>query len=51
LEVSYQRLSAALAGRESTFYVVSALQSDLELSDEQVLQLWPLLKQWPRKAS
>ncbi len=50
LELPYPRLSAAICGRESLLYVVATLQSDLGLSDDQVLNLWPLLKKWPRKS-
>ncbi len=48
LEIPYIRLSGALCGRENLIYVISAIQTDLELSDTQVLALWPLLKQWPK---
>lgn len=48
LSVSYPRLSGALCGREQIISVVSAIQHDLNLTDEQVLSFWPLLKSWPR---
>jgi len=49
LGVPYARLLGAIKGREQTFYVIHALQSDLGLTDDQVLSLWPLLRSWPRE--
>jgi len=48
LVIPYNRLNGALTGRESFTYVIEALQSDLQLSDDKVLHLWPLLRIWPR---
>lgn len=50
LVLSFNRLNGALSGRETFLYVISAIQSDLGLTDNQVLELWPLLKSWPRKS-
>jgi hypothetical protein len=50
LGVLYPRLSNTINGREQTVYAVEAIQNDLELSDNQVLNLWPLLKSWPRES-
>jgi hypothetical protein len=48
LNIPYIRLSATIAGRENIHHVIAAIQRDLELTDTQVLHLWPLLKQWPK---
>lgn len=48
LRVPYMRLSHALGGRESIIWIVAAIQADLGLSNEQVLALWPLLREWPK---
>ena len=50
LDVKFFRFSSVVNGREDTIATVSKIQSDLALSDEQVLKLWPLLKTWPRKS-
>ena len=50
LAVGYPQLSDVLNARRQTRNVIEAIQSDLGLSDEQVLSLWPLLKTWPRKS-
>lgn len=50
LNLSFQSLSDALGGRRNLLYVVGTIQNDLGLSDDQVLDLWPLLKSWPRKS-
>jgi len=50
LDMRFQRLSAALGGRECIVWVIDTIQNDLELSDNQVLNLWPLLKVWPRES-
>ena len=49
LEISYMRFSGTINGREHTISQVAAIQIDLGLTDSQVLQLWPLLKSWPKK--
>ena len=50
LDIRFQRLSATLGGREQIVWVIETIQHDLELSDEQVLNLWPLLKSWPKES-
>ncbi len=47
--LSYARLMATIAGRESNFTAIEALQSELGLTNEQVLEFWPLVRRWPRK--
>jgi hypothetical protein len=49
-DMTYPRLSGAVGGRESIVWVIEAIQNDLDLSDNQVLNLWPLLKIWPRES-
>jgi len=44
----YCALSHVLNGRANLSYIIAALQSDFNLSDEQVLACWPLLRRWPR---
>jgi hypothetical protein len=48
LEIDYQRLSDAINGRRQVAWIVQRIQRDLELSDADVLRLWPLLRRWPR---
>jgi len=48
LNVNYQFLSHVLAGRIYYIYIVQAIQQDLGLTDQQVLEFWPLLKKWPK---
>ncbi len=50
LEVNYQTLSDVIGGRRHIIDIVTAIQHDLELSDVQVLGLWPLLRTWPRES-
>lgn len=50
INIPYIRLSAAIAGREQVVGIVAAIQVEMEMSNTQVLALWPLLKQWPRKS-
>jgi hypothetical protein len=50
LGVNYTRLSATIGGREHIINTVAIIQDDLELSNEQVLTLWPLLRTWPRES-
>ena len=40
---------SVLINRENFPRYISAIQRDLELTDAQVLALWPLLKEWPKK--
>jgi len=50
LDIQFIRLSSVVNGRDCTIDKITKIQSDLGLSDEQVLSLWPLLKTWPRKS-
>ncbi len=50
INIPYIRLSAAIAGREQVVGIVAAIQKEMEMSNAQVLALWPLLRQWPRKS-
>lgn len=50
MKVDFQVLSDSIGGRRQIFGVISAIQADLDLSNEQVLVLWPLLREWPRKS-
>lgn len=47
--IGYNRLNGAISGRECLIYVIAAIQSDLGLTDKQLLTLWPLLKSWPKE--
>ena len=46
---SASNLKHVLANRECYPAYIAAIQNDQELSDEQVLKLWPLLKTWPKE--
>lgn len=50
LRIPYMRLSHALNGRENLIWVIAIIQTDIELSNHQVLMLWPLLKTWPKES-
>ena len=50
LNVNYQVLSDVIGGRRHIYGVVDAIQREMEITDAQVLALWPLLRQWPRKS-
>ena len=50
LQVSYQHLSDAISGRRNVVNVIAAIQKDLGLTNVQVLELWPLLREWPRES-
>lgn len=50
LEVNYQILSDVLGGRRHIYGVVESIQRDMEMTDDTVLSLWPLLRQWPKKS-
>ena len=50
LNIPFGRLSAIVNGRENSIAQIAIIQSDLGLTDEQVLELWPLLKTWPKKS-
>jgi hypothetical protein len=49
LEVNYHFLSHVLSGRIYYVYLIQKLQQDLNLTDQQVLEFWPLLKKWPKE--
>ena len=46
--INYQTLSDTLNNRRYVINVVSAIQKEFGLSDQQVLEFWPLLKTWPK---
>lgn len=46
---NYQRISHALHGRDTTTHIIAAIQADQHLTNEQVLQLWPQLGEWPKE--
>lgn len=48
LQINYIFLSHVLAGRIYLIHIIKKLQEDLNLTNEQVLQFWPLLKKWPK---
>lgn len=48
LRIPYMRLSHALNGRENLIWVIAIIQTDIELSNHEVLMLWPLLREWPK---
>lgn len=48
LQIPYMRLSHAVRGRENLIWVITIIQNDLDLSNDQVLALWPLLREWPK---
>ena len=50
LKIEYCALSDTIAGRRHTINIIQAIQEDLNLTDEQVLEFWPLLGHWPKKA-
>lgn len=47
--IDARNFSTIIWGVSSTIRVITAIQKDLNLSDEQVLQLWPQLQVWPRE--
>lgn len=49
LRIPYNHLSDILHGRRNYPSFVAALQADLNLTDKQVLLLWPMLREWPKK--
>ena len=49
LRVPYNRVTDALAGRTIIVWIIRTIQDDLGLSNDQVLNLWPLLKEWPKE--
>ncbi|MBE7439099.1 MAG: hypothetical protein HS115_11630 [Spirochaetales bacterium] len=48
LGISYTHFAHVLGGRLQVIWMVQRIQEDLELSDADVLRLWPLLRRWPR---
>lgn len=48
LQMPYTHLSHIIGGRLNVIWMVDRIQRDLELSDADVLRLWPLLRRWPR---
>lgn len=48
-ETDFGNLSKVLNGWGYTVWIIQSIQSDLGLSDTQVLHLWPQLKEWPRE--
>ena len=50
LNVDYIHLSHVLSGRLYYIHIVAAIQTDLALTDAQVLKFWPLLRTWPRES-
>lgn len=49
LGIHYNFLSNILGGRIYLVYAIRKLQQDLNLTDQQVLEFWPLLKKWPKE--
>jgi hypothetical protein len=49
LGIHYNFLSNILGGRIYLVYAIQKLQQDLDLTDQQVLEFWPLLKKWPKE--
>ena len=43
-----RNFSRVIRGYGYTVWIVQSIQDDLGLSNKQVLQLWPQLKEWPR---
>ena len=51
LNVKFNALSNVIHSRIYTIHVIQAIQEDLNLTDEQVLEFWPLLDHWPKKSN
>ena len=49
MEIDYTNFNHVVSGRRCTIKMVAALQQSMDLTDAQVLALWPLLKTWPRE--
>ena len=49
LGIKFNSLSNVIHGRHYTIYVIVAIQKDLGLTNEQVLEFWPLLGTWPKE--
>jgi hypothetical protein len=39
-----------LAGRKYIFSIIDILQDEFGLTNEQVVEFWPLVKEWPKKS-
>jgi spore maturation protein CgeB len=44
-----RNFSLIINGHGYTVWIIQSIQTDLGLSNKQVLQLWPQLKEWPRE--
>lgn len=49
MAIDYLTLSHVINGRRCPVGVITAIQQDLNLTDNQVLDFWPLLRSWPRE--
>ena len=49
LRAPYMRISHAFNGREWIIWIIRLIAADLELSNHEVLMLWPLLGEWPKE--
>ncbi|MCB1156043.1 MAG: hypothetical protein H7A25_22355 [Leptospiraceae bacterium] len=49
LGYEFANFSSCVRGDRAIIPIITAIQADLGLSDEQVLQLWPQLRVWPRE--
>lgn len=50
LGIVYQMLIDTLAGRKYIFQIIDILQDEFSLFNEQVVEFWPLVKEWPKKS-
>lgn len=50
LGIVYQMLSDTLHGRRHIFQIIDILQDEFGLTNEQVVEFWPLVKEWPKKS-
>lgn len=48
LGIRYNRISDAINGRDYLIAVIEKIQEAIELSNHEVLMLWPLLREWPK---
>jgi len=51
MAIDYLTLSHVINGRRCQVNVINAIQHDLNLTDDQVLNFWPLLRSWPKEKS
>ena len=49
LGIPFTNMCDVIAGRLHVVWIVRRIQEDQELSNAEVLSLWPLLKTWPKK--